>query len=614
MGPEATMEIPTIRGLIDRRILVNLQVEPEALQRVLPAPLRPKLVAGVGTGGICLIRLRELRHVAHRRPSARLATRRAAGIAACLSLLGLAGCERSGTVSDGGQAAGGRESYCQPMTEVFREPGIYLIENPRDERYKGTSALVSMTEPDRFHLANLNYDAAPAFVDPADHRLVYLWNRNVWRFRAAAWSERNGVCRPFRPTDPLVRQDEQLATPPCQEVDHLVQRADGAIFYHCRNAMPDWVFRSFGGETWALAGTARPGEYGTVIAERPQSVVALDTQGNGLLVPQRADQDPRRAAMVLNPGVWPSAVELPGRVIASRSLGRGFEIAVACVSGCWARLLEVEPDGTLAAVGDYADPGVEPAVSPHRGAIIGPARELVFLGDRRGEIVSVRVPLDGERRDADIVASTLAPRDLEQVRAVSVRFLSVSDASSATPIRQAGADGTGTGTSPRRPSWETPSPSSSVRYLRENGLLESSLHDLLSARLLGPRLDSLLGDPGDHETPSFQFGLSCLHTSVTRRPDLTVRNLEETDDGRLYAACSSEAIRPAELEHDGKSFCRVPAALWLDEVGDGIGVVLLVENELRIFAEPGAGAPPQEITEFMAAARAVLPGCDFLLR
>lgn len=55
------MKIPTVRGVIDRRILVNFQVERDALQRVLPAPLRPKLVAGVGIGGICLIRLRELR-------------------------------------------------------------------------------------------------------------------------------------------------------------------------------------------------------------------------------------------------------------------------------------------------------------------------------------------------------------------------------------------------------------------------------------------------------------------------------------------------------------------------------------------------------------------------
>ncbi len=55
------MKIPAVRGVIDRRILVNFQVEPDALQRVLPAPLRPKLVDGVGIGGICLIRLREIR-------------------------------------------------------------------------------------------------------------------------------------------------------------------------------------------------------------------------------------------------------------------------------------------------------------------------------------------------------------------------------------------------------------------------------------------------------------------------------------------------------------------------------------------------------------------------
>jgi len=55
------MEIPTVRGVIDRRILVNFQVEPHALVAILPAPLKPKVVNGVGIGGICLIRLREIR-------------------------------------------------------------------------------------------------------------------------------------------------------------------------------------------------------------------------------------------------------------------------------------------------------------------------------------------------------------------------------------------------------------------------------------------------------------------------------------------------------------------------------------------------------------------------
>lgn len=55
------MKIPTILGLIDRRILVNYQVEPEVLQRVLPDPFRPLVVRGRGLAGICLIRLTQVR-------------------------------------------------------------------------------------------------------------------------------------------------------------------------------------------------------------------------------------------------------------------------------------------------------------------------------------------------------------------------------------------------------------------------------------------------------------------------------------------------------------------------------------------------------------------------
>jgi len=55
------MNIPIVRGVIDRRILVNFQIDPAALGSVVPAPLKPKVVKGVGIGGICLIRLREIR-------------------------------------------------------------------------------------------------------------------------------------------------------------------------------------------------------------------------------------------------------------------------------------------------------------------------------------------------------------------------------------------------------------------------------------------------------------------------------------------------------------------------------------------------------------------------
>lgn len=55
------MVIPTLEGTIDRRLLVNYRVDPDYLQRLLPAPFRPKLIHGMGIAGICLIRLKELR-------------------------------------------------------------------------------------------------------------------------------------------------------------------------------------------------------------------------------------------------------------------------------------------------------------------------------------------------------------------------------------------------------------------------------------------------------------------------------------------------------------------------------------------------------------------------
>lgn len=55
------MRIPTIRGLIDRRVLVNFRVDADVLAGVLPAPFRPQLVSGFGIAGICLIRLRRIR-------------------------------------------------------------------------------------------------------------------------------------------------------------------------------------------------------------------------------------------------------------------------------------------------------------------------------------------------------------------------------------------------------------------------------------------------------------------------------------------------------------------------------------------------------------------------
>ncbi len=55
------MKIPKIKGIIDRRILINYQVDKDALENYLPKPFKPKLVNGKGIAGICLIRLKEIR-------------------------------------------------------------------------------------------------------------------------------------------------------------------------------------------------------------------------------------------------------------------------------------------------------------------------------------------------------------------------------------------------------------------------------------------------------------------------------------------------------------------------------------------------------------------------
>ena len=55
------VRIPVIRGVIDRRILANYRIDPDAMARVLPAPFRPKLAGGFAIGGICLIRLKQVR-------------------------------------------------------------------------------------------------------------------------------------------------------------------------------------------------------------------------------------------------------------------------------------------------------------------------------------------------------------------------------------------------------------------------------------------------------------------------------------------------------------------------------------------------------------------------
>ncbi|MCB0837022.1 MAG: DUF2071 domain-containing protein [Bacteroidetes bacterium] len=54
------MRIPALKGIIDRRILINYRVELGVLKEYLPAPFKPLSVNGYGIAGICLIRLKQL--------------------------------------------------------------------------------------------------------------------------------------------------------------------------------------------------------------------------------------------------------------------------------------------------------------------------------------------------------------------------------------------------------------------------------------------------------------------------------------------------------------------------------------------------------------------------
>src|SRR5689334_22869595 len=55
------MQLPVLKGVIRRRLLVNFRVDPDVMQAQLPGKFRPKLQDGKAIAGICLIRLEELR-------------------------------------------------------------------------------------------------------------------------------------------------------------------------------------------------------------------------------------------------------------------------------------------------------------------------------------------------------------------------------------------------------------------------------------------------------------------------------------------------------------------------------------------------------------------------
>lgn len=58
---KSQMKIPTLQGIIKRRILVNYRAEPDVIQKILPKGFRPKLYREKAVAGICLIRLEHIR-------------------------------------------------------------------------------------------------------------------------------------------------------------------------------------------------------------------------------------------------------------------------------------------------------------------------------------------------------------------------------------------------------------------------------------------------------------------------------------------------------------------------------------------------------------------------
>jgi uncharacterized protein YqjF (DUF2071 family) len=56
-----TEKVPALAGVVDRRLLINYAVDPDAIARMLPRPFRPQVHGGRAVAGICLIRLRQMR-------------------------------------------------------------------------------------------------------------------------------------------------------------------------------------------------------------------------------------------------------------------------------------------------------------------------------------------------------------------------------------------------------------------------------------------------------------------------------------------------------------------------------------------------------------------------
>ena len=55
------MRVPTMQGVLERRLLINYRLDRDVAATMIPAPFEPQLVNGWAVAGICLIRLGQLR-------------------------------------------------------------------------------------------------------------------------------------------------------------------------------------------------------------------------------------------------------------------------------------------------------------------------------------------------------------------------------------------------------------------------------------------------------------------------------------------------------------------------------------------------------------------------
>jgi uncharacterized protein YqjF (DUF2071 family) len=55
------MRVPTMQGVVERRLLINYRLDPDLAATMIPSPFEPQLVNGWAVVGICLIRLGHMR-------------------------------------------------------------------------------------------------------------------------------------------------------------------------------------------------------------------------------------------------------------------------------------------------------------------------------------------------------------------------------------------------------------------------------------------------------------------------------------------------------------------------------------------------------------------------